>query len=335
MRTSSPERLAMFENFANVWTVVGLAGDVIAGKPLAMRVAGERLVFFRDGAGKAVALLDRCPHRGVALSLGRVDAGEIECPFHGWRFDGAGRNCRVPWNPDAKREHLGAHALPAREAGGLLWLYTGFETESEPYVSDTFSRPDAVVCGQSVTWRAHWTRVMENMLDMPHLSFVHRKTIGKQVGPAGDRRMDLASEETPFGARIFGSVDGAPRPSHLEYRYPNAMELFIDPPGKLLRLSAICVPEDETTTRLVLLTVRNFARSHWLDPVFRWMNRRIAREDQAVVESSLPVAVPSAGEASVRTDAPTLAFRRIYRQKLLGSAVAAPSRSGLAMTPDD
>ena len=318
----------MFENFANVWTIVGLASDVIAGKPLAMRVAGERVVFFRDGAGKAVALMDQCPHRGVALSLGRVSHGEIECPFHGWRFDGAGRNCHVPWNPDAKTDHLGAHALPVREAGGLLWLFTGFEPTLEPSVSDTFLLRNAVVCGQCVTWRAHWTRVMENMLDMPHLPFVHRKTIGKQVGPAGGRRMDLAWEEQPFGARVWGKVDGAPRPSHLEYRYPNAMELFIDPPGKLLRLSAICIPEDEATTRLVQLTARNFARSSLLDPVFRWMNRRIAREDQQIVESSLPAVIPLGGqEASVRTDAPTLAFRRIYRQKLLGGTVVAPARS--------
>jgi phenylpropionate dioxygenase-like ring-hydroxylating dioxygenase large terminal subunit len=318
----------MFDDFANVWTIVAETRTLTAGKPLAMKVAGERVVFFRDGAGKAVALIDQCPHRGVALSLGRVAGGEIECPFHGWRFDGAGRNCGVPWNPDAKTEHLGARALPVREAGGLLWLFTGFEADSEPVVSDTFSLEDAVVCGQAVTWRAHWTRVMENMLDTPHLPFVHRKTIGKQVGPAGGRRMDLRWEDAPFGARIWGSVDGAPRPSHLEYRFPNAMELFIDPPGKLLRLSAICVPEDETTTRLLLLTVRNFARPRALDPAFRWMNRRIAREDQAIVESSLPIRVPApADEASVRTDGPTLAFRRLYRQRLLGGRVVAPGRA--------
>lgn len=314
----------MFNDFANVWTIVAEARALKPGKPLGMKVAGERVVFFRDAAGKAVALIDQCPHRSVALSLGRVAGGEIECPFHGWRFDGAGRNCGVPWNPDAKTEHLGARALPAREAGGLLWLFTGFEAESEPVVSETFSLDDAVVCGQSVTWRAHWTRVMENMLDTPHLPFVHRKTIGKQVGPAGGRRMDLRWEDAPFGARIWGSVDGAPRPSHLEYRFPNAMELFIDPPGKLLRLSAICVPEDDRTTRLLLLTVRNFARSHLLDPAFRWMNRRIAHEDQAIVESSPPGPVPApADEASVRTDAPTLAFRRIYRQRLLGGCAVA------------
>ena len=317
----------MFENFANVWTIVGLADDVIAGKPLAMKVAGERVVFFRDANGKAAALIDRCPHRGVALSLGRVDRGEIECPFHGWRFDGAGRNCRVPWNPDARRERLGAISLPVREAGGLLWLFTGCATDTQPSVSDTFSVEGVVVCAQFVTWRAHWTRVMENMLDMPHLPFVHRRTIGKELHRLGGQRMDVRWEERPYGARITGSVDGAPRPGFLEYRFPNTMELFIDPPGKLLRLFAICVPEDDATTRLLLLTTRNFARTRLLNPVFRMMNRRIAKEDQLVVESSQPVAVPPPSEeASVRTDAPTLAFRRLYRQKLLGSSAVPPPR---------
>lgn len=317
----------MFENFAHVWTIVGLASDLTAGKPLALTVSGERVVFFRDATGKAVALIDRCPHRGVALSLGRIDQGEIECPFHGWRFDGAGKNCRVPWNPDARRDRLGAIALPVSEAGGLLWLFTGCETDTQPYVSDTFSIDNMLICAQSVTWRAHWTRVMENMLDMPHLPFVHRRTIGKELSRSGGEQMDVRWEERPYGARIRGSVDGVPRPGYLEYRFPNVMELFIDPPGKVLRLSAICVPVDEETTRLVLLTARDFARTKLLNPVFRLMNKRIAQEDQRIVESSQPAVVPPpAEEASVRTDAPTLAFRRLYRQKLLGGMASAPQR---------
>jgi len=310
----------MFPNFANVWTTVALASDLKAGKPLGLKIAGERVVLFRDASGTACALIDRCPHRGVALSLGRVDRGEIECPFHGWRFDGAGRNCHVPWNPDAKRENLSAHAVPVREIAGLLWINTGFAPDGEPNVSETFFEPDVAVCGQSVVWRAHWTRVMENMLDMPHLPFVHRKTIGKDLQRLAGGRMDVFWEERPYGGRISNAVDGVDRPGALEYRFPNVMELFIDPPGKRFRLMVACIPEDDQTTRLLLLTMRNFARTPLLDPVFRWMNLRIAREDQAIVESSMPNEIPPpAEEASVRTDAPTLAFRRIYRQRLLGS----------------
>ena len=126
----------MFENFANVWTPVGLSGDLKPGKPLAMRIAGERVVLFRDVGSQPGALIDRCPHRGVALSLGKVVNGEIECPFHGWRFDRSGANCRVPWNPDAKRDRLGGVALPVREIAGLLWLYTGVEPSAEPEPSE-------------------------------------------------------------------------------------------------------------------------------------------------------------------------------------------------------
>jgi phenylpropionate dioxygenase-like ring-hydroxylating dioxygenase large terminal subunit len=81
-----------------------------------------------------------------------------------------------------------------------------------------------------------------------------------------------------------------------------------------------CMPEDATTTRLRLLTIRDFARAPLLNPVFRLLNWRIAREDRAIVESSEPIEAPRPGdEQSVRTDAPTLAFRRIYRKVLLGS----------------
>jgi phenylpropionate dioxygenase-like ring-hydroxylating dioxygenase large terminal subunit len=315
----------MFDNFANVWTIVGLARDLKAGRPLALRIAGERVVFFRDESGKAAALIDRCPHRGAALSLGKICDGRIECPFHGWRFDRAGANCGVPWNPDAKLDRLGAIALPSREIAGLLWLYTGFEPEDEPRVTETLAAPGVALCAQSAVWRVHWTRVMENMLDMPHLPFVHRKTIGRDLQQLVGGRMDLGWEELPYGGRITKTVDGVERPGVLDYRFPNAMELFIDPPGRRLRLMVACIPEEERQTRLLLLTMRDFARTPLLDPAFRWMNRRIADEDRAIVESSLPNEVPPpAQEHSVRTDAPTLAFRRLYLKNLKGSSARRP-----------
>src|SRR5664279_3131 len=170
--------LDLFDDFANVWTIAGLARD-IRKKPVQFRVAGQRIVLFRGSDGKLGALLDRCPHRGVALSLGKVEGGNLVCPFHGWRFTVEGKNCHVPWSPNAKREQLGAIAIPVREVKGLIWLYTGFDTAGEPTPPDTLDAPGVVVSAQSMLWSVHWTRVMENMLDKPHLAFVHRKTIGR------------------------------------------------------------------------------------------------------------------------------------------------------------
>jgi phenylpropionate dioxygenase-like ring-hydroxylating dioxygenase large terminal subunit len=315
----------MFAGFANLWTIVGLGRDVAPGTLVPLRVAGERIVLFRDHEGRIAALIDRCPHRGVALSLGKLHDGIVECPFHGWRFNGQGRACHIPWNPDAKTATLGATPLPAREIGGFLWLYTGFNPQDEPQPMEALLRDDVVLCGQSVSWQVHWTRAMENMLDSPHLPFVHKSTIGRFLAPYLDQRMDLDWRPRSYGAEIIAQVGPDRPPSRLDYRFPNAMELFIDPPGRVMHLIAICLPEDENTTRLSIYTVRNFARWRLFDPFFRWTNGKIAREDKAVLETSLPGEVPPAGEEkSVRTDAPTLAFRKIYFDRIKESRTARP-----------
>lgn len=315
----------MFNGFANVWTIVGLAGDLQAGALRPMRIAGERVVLFRDAAGRACALIDRCPHRGVALSLGKLHDGILECPFHGWRFDGSGANCHVPWNPDAKRELLGATALPMREAAGLLWLYTGFEPTDEPQPSESLLQPGVVLCAQSALWNTHWTRAMENMLDSPHLPFVHKATIGRFVAPHLDKRMDLTWTETPYGARIENTIEGRDSQARLDYRSPNAMELFIDFGGRLFRMMAVCLPVDDRHTQLTIITLRNFARWRGFDWYFRRSNRKIADEDKAVLETSDPPEVPPAGqEKSVRTDKPTLAFRKLYFERFKASSAQPP-----------
>jgi phenylpropionate dioxygenase-like ring-hydroxylating dioxygenase large terminal subunit len=314
----------VFDGFANVWTIIGLARELRADAPMRVTIAGERVVLFRGADGAPAALIDRCPHRGVALSLGRVERGEIVCPFHGWRFGPDGGNRRTPWNPDAKRETLGAVALAAREREGVLWLRTapGPAVDAPPPV-DSLAR-GLRLCAQSFHWRVHWTRVMENMLDSPHIAFVHRRSFGgasaSTLAGRPDARMEVSFEPHAHGGRIFAAVEAEHRPAALHYVFPDVMELTLDFRGRLFRLIAVCIPVSENETRLLLITARDFLRASVLDPLFLWMNRRIAEEDRAIVESSQPIFVPLEGEeASVRTDAATLAFRRLYRARLAGS----------------
>jgi phenylpropionate dioxygenase-like ring-hydroxylating dioxygenase large terminal subunit len=320
----SGDEETVFDGFAHVWTIVGLARELERDAPLPLVVAGERVVMFRGRDGAPAALIDRCPHRGVALSLGQVENGEIRCPFHGWRFGPDGCNLYTPWNPDAKRKRLGAIALPVRERDGVLWLRTapGAASEEPPPI-DSLAR-GLRLCAQSFHWRAHWTRVMENMLDSPHVAFVHRRTFGgpiaRMLAGRPDARMDIDWEPHAHGAMIAASVEGEPRPAALNYVFPDLMELTLDFRGRLFRLLAVCIPVAERETRLTLITARGFLRPPLFDFLFNRVNRRIAEEDRAIVESSIPPWVPLGGEeVSVRTDAATLAFRRLYRERLLGS----------------
>lgn len=307
----------MFQDFSEVWSPVLPAADLPADRPVGLKVAGVPVALFRDAQGRPAAVIDRCPHRGVALSLGKVEDGCLVCPFHGWTFDEKGRNCRVPWNPDARLERLGASPLPARELAGQIWIFTGPEAPGEPEVDEIFLREGIRVSGMVEEIQTHWTRVMENMLDWPHLPFVHQRTIGKGLVSQARGRMDVHLDIEPWGFRSHVTLDGAPSEGSMNFRFPNMMNLFIGIPGRTLVMMVACVPVDEARTRLVMMTARSFARLGILDAVFNWQNRKIFREDLEVVESSPPGPVPHPREErSVRTDAPTLHFRKRYLAEL-------------------
>lgn len=313
----------MFRDFAGVWTAVAPARE-LGRRPLGQRIAGQDVVLFRDAQGNARALVDRCPHRGVKLSLGEVTSdGCVRCPFHAWEFNGAGQATHIPLNPDAKLETLSAVALPVREVGEVLWLHTAPllpGVEPPPLqLPNTLTSPTLARAIFSVEWKTHWTRAMENMLDSPHVPFVHASTIGRFVRPRLKResRMDVSWEETATGAVLRSSLDGQPEAGWLEFYRPNMMVLHIPIPGRVFTMHSICVPIDASRTRMIIVGARDFLRARGLNPLFNWSNRRIAAEDQAILESSQPVAVPRPSEErSVRTDKATLQFRKYYFAEL-------------------
>lgn len=324
----------LFRGFANVWSPVALSKEVGFDAPVGLQLASTKIVLFRDQSGKLGALVDRCVHRGVALSLGRVEDGCLTCPFHGWRFDTSGRVASVPWNPDAKTSHLRAVDIPVVEAGGFVWVYTaaGAAPAVGPSVPAFALRPDLHLSAFSVTFETHWTRLMENMLDWPHLPFVHRGSIGKGMLKKRDARMDIDLKPTSTGFLTTISIDGEPQEGSLELRHPNQMVLTIMDGRRTLIMLNTCIPIDDTKTRLLVVTARSFLRHAMFDFAFELSNRRIVSEDRAVVESSWPTAVPQANEeASVRTDAPTLAFRKWYFANLHDSSASADTGGRVAL----
>lgn len=307
----------MFEGFAHVWTPVERAARV-KRRPVRVVVAGEAVVLFRGRDGELGALLDRCPHRGVALSLGRVDEdGALACPFHGWRFATDGACLSVPLDPDARCDLLGATALPVRERGGLIWIYTapGREAQGEPAVPEALLDRAFVLSPLVVDWATHWTRAMENMLDTPHVPFVHRRTIGRALRRRmrPDSRLEMRWDPTATGGHIVGLLDGVPQAGGLDFERPNRMTLHIPIPDRRYRIHVWCVPTTAERARLIVVAARDFGRWNPLAPLFDLVNRLIVFEDRAIVESSQPKEVPPPGEErSVAGDRPTLQFRRYY-----------------------
>lgn len=167
---------------ARGWHPVAYATQ-LGRQPLAVTLMDRPLVLFRTPRGVA-ALEDRCPHRNVPLSAGRVVGETIECPYHGWRFDGAGRCRRVPGS--AERADAHATALPVREQAGLIW--TTFAETPEPLPALPREANDA---GFDRFWwplppsRAAIGDAIENLLDPIHAYFLHPGLVRRAGDPDG------------------------------------------------------------------------------------------------------------------------------------------------------
>jgi phenylpropionate dioxygenase-like ring-hydroxylating dioxygenase large terminal subunit len=317
----------MFDLLPRQWTpVLPLAGAT--GNPVALEVAGERLVAFRDGVGDWHALLDRCPHRSARLSRGTVmPDGTLRCPYHGWRFRGDGRCTRVPLN-DLNERALGrirAVAVPARALAGALWIFTGTEVPGEPVLPPSLQGPAGAFGTYTQEWTAHWTRAVENFIDFAHPAYVHTDTIGAYTLHYAEGGATGFSEVTPteWG---FRTVNGIGRRGgggfRLDWYRPNLSVLHFGS-GDEANLHVFSIPIDAARTRV--MTVRRLPEGA---DALAWSRRNagvdnpILSEDRAVVESQ-PGPVPGDdGEASVATDAASLAFRRWYRAAVGGTAAA-------------
>lgn len=104
------------------WTPIALSRDVPAGVTRTVRLDGRELVIWR-GDGAAHVWEDRCPHRGMRLSLGFVRDNSLNCLYHGWQYGPSSSCIRIPAHPDlAVAPTIKATAFDATEAGGIIWV---------------------------------------------------------------------------------------------------------------------------------------------------------------------------------------------------------------------
>ena len=150
------------------WYAVALS-RAVSRTPHRVLIAGQAFVIFRSG-GALRCLTDRCPHRFAPLSLGRVVADTIECPYHGWRFDGTGRCRAVPGLLEpVPNVIVPPHAV--REANGLVYI-SPEAARGEPYPG-ALSGPGTVSSVVENRVRSSLIDVAENILDATHTHFTH------------------------------------------------------------------------------------------------------------------------------------------------------------------
>ena len=164
----------------NAWYVGAWDHEVSRDKPFNRILLNDPVVFYRKSDGTVVALEDRCCHRHFPLHRGCVVDDHLECGYHGLQFDGSGACVRIPGQV-AVPPGVRVRSYPVVERYRWIWVWMG-----DPALADPARIPDFHWMDDPA-WRAkgsvfhvkcNYELIIENLLDLSHLSFVHRSTIG-------------------------------------------------------------------------------------------------------------------------------------------------------------
>jgi phenylpropionate dioxygenase-like ring-hydroxylating dioxygenase large terminal subunit len=189
----------------------------LRSKPLATTLFGTPVVLFRDAAGRAGALVDRCPHRNVPLSLGTITReGTLQCAYHGWCFDVEGACTRIPSltkGSDAKARR--AHALPTIEQQGFVWVHSTPSLEpavpaTAPHRFALLGKAGYTTVTQVVEAEGTLYSTIENALDVPHTAFLHRGLFR-----SASRGITITAKVQRTDDRVVAEYVGEPRPAGL------------------------------------------------------------------------------------------------------------------------
>jgi len=200
----------------NYW-YVACRSRQLGGAPIRRVLLGIPLVLYRDAHGNVGAFLDRCPHRNVRLSAGRVlKTGNLECPYHGWQFDVTGQ-CRfvpgIAGESDARGRRVDAY--PVREQDGFIWVFAtpNVAPETVPFALPLASDRTYTTAVREVDVRASVHATAENALDVPHTAYLHK---GLFRGRGAPNR--IAVEVRRWSDRVEATYIGEPRPPGIAAR---------------------------------------------------------------------------------------------------------------------
>jgi phenylpropionate dioxygenase-like ring-hydroxylating dioxygenase large terminal subunit len=313
----------------NQWYAILPSKAVNTNQIVGVKRLNLDLALFRNEKGGIGCVVDQCTHRGAALSKGVVKGDCIRCPFHGLQFDPAGKCTFIPANgraSDADISRYNVKHYPVREAAGIIYLWYGDPekaTEELPFfyedVDNTY-----VYSEMEDLWNSHYSRCIENQLDVVHLPFVHHNTIGRgnrtlvngpkvEFVPGG--LVTSANNEVDTGQRPKPAAECVIKPTYLKFLFPNIWMNHISEQNKVIIYFA---PVDDENTILYIRFYRA-VKFRPLDMLVayagKYANRIIERQDKRVVITQKPKASAYfSHEKLLSGDGPIIQYRKIREE---------------------
>ncbi|HOO27632.1 MAG TPA: aromatic ring-hydroxylating dioxygenase subunit alpha [Lachnospiraceae bacterium] len=311
----------------NQWYAILPSRIVKTNQIVGIKRLNLELAIFRNNKGELGCVVDQCTHRGAALSKGKVKGDCVQCPFHGLEFDAKGRCVFIPADGKASTADISRYHVrhyPVLERNGIIYVWYGDQekaTEGLPFFE---SEIDASYAYSEIEdhWNAHYSRCIENQLDVVHLPFVHYNTIGRgnrtlvngpkiEFVPGG--LVTSSNNEADIGQSPKTAAECVIKPTYLKFLFPNIWMNHISDTVKVMIYFA---PVDDENT---ILYIRFYCRVTGFKPLDSLIahlgkigNRIIERQDKRVVITQKPkVSAYRSGEKLLSGDGPIIQYRRI------------------------
>jgi len=202
------------------------------------------LVLGRDREGRPFAMRDACPHRGMPLSFGRLEAGNVECSYHGWQFDVHSGQCAVIPSLTAdsklKCDRIFADAFPCDERDGYVWVFVP-DADGRALAADAVPPAPEVPKFSEKYHIAHLSAEMPvcvdhgiiGLMDPAHGPFVHqawwwrsRRSIHEKQKafepiPNGFRMSTHTPSSNSAPYKLLKALYGAPVTTTIDFVLPN------------------------------------------------------------------------------------------------------------------
>ncbi|MGM3307561.1 aromatic ring-hydroxylating dioxygenase subunit alpha [Anabaena sp. WFMT] len=267
----------------NHWYVVARSTEV-TNQPLNVIIWKQAIALYRDHTGKIHALEDRCPHRQVQLSHGQVIGNDLECSYHGWRFNSSGECVAVPYLaanqklPTCKIRHY-----PVKEQDGFIWLFpSDIEPSVEPMGLPEWEHLNYIATVSVINTQAHYSYLIENLMDMYH-GHLHQDLQAWAEAALQNIDEDDNRVNAHYTAQSYYKIDKIwsisqlffpalrrlhPEPLDVSYVYPH----WVSTLGNDFKIYCLLCPINETQTKAYLIhftSLNAFWRLHKLPVWFR------------------------------------------------------------------
>ncbi|WBW49547.1 aromatic ring-hydroxylating dioxygenase subunit alpha [Peptoniphilus equinus] len=333
---------------SNMWYAIAASSQVKAGYITTLRRLSKDLALYRDPRGALHCVYDMCAHRGASFERGKVCNDGIKCPFHGIEYNTKGQATLIPSDGKANPKNLSRFHLttfPVIEVDEIIYLWYG---KGEPSPSP---RPLPHIGNMAydeiqVPWTTHYSRVIENQLDVSHLPFVHHNTIGKGnktlvngpkfVFESPNEMIHSANNAVDHGQLPKSNEDAAIRSTYMTFRWPNT---WVNHISDKLNIMAYFVPVDDENTLLCLRFYNRFTGLEALDRLIAKFgsigNRVVQNQDRVIVQTQRPKRSDlKINENLVQADRPIIEYRK-RRAELIAAADETSEKSPQAAKPSE